>query len=896
MKNILINAIGDGWEAYGPQVEGLEVEVGKNGSIDDAFQALKASQTFARPLRLIFSLLALLTVSQELRAQDITSQIEANQNVTLSGNATITLPGGTTTYTATTGLSGQGTLTVQGTGTLALDQINSYSLPTVGETVTGSGFYGSAYYTYEGYTSSAFRGYYYTIANPDPPAVTIDAGTTLLLGNTTTNGNIQNTSSGSGVNLDNILDNGLLEVENSNSFSSSTLLGEVSGSGNIDIKNAVAYMYGPSTFTGALAIENNMTLALGTDHVAASLPDASVIFDNGTLILDTPINSGSTVTQNIYEKHYGNDININGNGGLMTLTGQYSYTDTGTDYSPRLTNVADNYTFINGNASGRGINIEGGILQLGNGTGTNFFLPGNPFNTYINLHSNGILAFDYSNSGPAYLNSTIAGGNITFGSFTTVNGNPNAAGVGTVIVHQGDLVVTQQQYYNGTTQIDSGATLQLGDGTNGDMTGTVAAGNLHETSGGDGDIMQAGQTVTVGTTQGANQGTNTSSGLSTNNLINNGTLIVENVNATEFTNLSGSGRVIQAGAGTTTLLANTTYTGATQVNGGTLAVGSGGSIASSSGVDLEHSPSPLVAGPQNGNTASVVTPGLAVFDISQAGNQIIKDLSGSSGTTVKLGGNMLTVGTSHSTTYGGVIADGGIGGGSGGGVTKVGSGTFTVSGANTYTGPTNVDAGTFLIQNGSVTSLVTIKDGGTLAGVGTVAGVNLNPGGILAPGATNPGTLIASSLVWNGGGVIDTQLGDISDLLVVNGALEKGTGTGFLFNITDHNLLPNTSYTVIDFSSESGFALNASDFGSNLSSLGTFAFNGNSLQFDTNNLNAVPEPDTSMLLVLGGVVLWRARRRGPIAHGSCPSTDRARGKSWVRGSWRRCGQWRAWRG
>jgi autotransporter-associated beta strand protein len=339
------------------------------------------------------------------------------------------------------------------------------------------------------------------------------------------------------------------------------------------------------------------------------------------------------------------------------------------------------------------------------------------------------------------------------------------------------------------------------------------------------------------------------------------------VNATEFTNLSGSGRVIQAGAGTTTLLANTTYTGATQVNGGTLAVGSGGSIASSSGVDLEHSPSPLVAGPQNGNTASVVTPGLAVFDISQAGNQIIKDLSGSSGTTVKLGGNMLTVGTSHSTTYGGVIADGGIGGGSGGGVTKVGSGTFTVSGANTYTGPTNVDAGTFLIQNGSVTSLVTIKDGGTLAGVGTVAGVNLNPGGILAP-----------------------------DLLVVNGALEKGTGTGFLFNITDHNLLPNTSYTVIDFSSESGFALNASDFGSNLSSLGTFAFNGNSLQFDTNNLNAVPEPDTSMLLVLGGVVLWRARRRGPIAHGSCPSTDRARGKSWVRGSWRRCGQWRAWRG
>ena len=53
-----------------------------------------------------------------------------------------------------------------------------------------------------------------------------------------------------------------------------------------------------------------------------------------------------------------------------------------------------------------------------------------------------------------------------------------------------------------------------------------------------------------------------------------------------------------------------------------------------------------------------------------APSQTIKDLAGVAGSTVALGGTALTVGTANSTTFGGVIADGGSSGGSGGSLVK----------------------------------------------------------------------------------------------------------------------------------------------------------------------------------------------------------------------------------
>src|SRR6266567_5039695 len=98
-----------------------------------------------------------------------------------------------------------------------------------------------------------------------------------------------------------------------------------------------------------------------------------------------------------------------------------------------------------------------------------------------------------------------------------------------------------------------------------------------------------------------------------------------------------------------------------------------------------------------------------------------------------LGDNNLTVGSNDlSTTFSGVIQDGGQNGGTGGSVTKIGSGTLVLSGANTYTGDTHINRGVLKID-GSINSNTFVHHTGTLAGTGTVHG-NITNGGTVSPG------------------------------------------------------------------------------------------------------------------------------------------------------------------
>src|SRR5581483_2486540 len=58
---------------------------------------------------------------------DITAAVRADRDVVLAGDATVTVPAGTTTYTGV--ISGEGTLTVRGTGTLVLTKDSTFTLP-----------------------------------------------------------------------------------------------------------------------------------------------------------------------------------------------------------------------------------------------------------------------------------------------------------------------------------------------------------------------------------------------------------------------------------------------------------------------------------------------------------------------------------------------------------------------------------------------------------------------------------------------------------------------------------------------------------------------------------------------------------------------------------------------
>ena len=121
-----------------------------------------------------------------------------------------------------------------------------------------------------------------------------------------------------------------------------------------------------------------------------------------------------------------------------------------------------------------------------------------------------------------------------------------------------------------------------------------------------------------------------------------------------------------------------------------------------------------------------------------------------------LPGKTLTVGSNNlSTEVSGVIV------GAGGSLVKTGSGTLTLSGTNTYTGTTTVNAGSLLVD-GSIasSSLTTVNSGAALHGSGTVGSTIVNAGGFLVPGPVGtPGSInVAGSLAFQSGALYVVQV------------------------------------------------------------------------------------------------------------------------------------------
>jgi autotransporter-associated beta strand protein len=153
----------------------------------------------------------------------------------------------------------------------------------------------------------------------------------------------------------------------------------------------------------------------------------------------------------------------------------------------------------------------------------------------------------------------------------------------------------------------------------------------------------------------------------------------------------------------------------------------------------------LFAGNSDGGTSRVELFGNGTLDISRhtAPGVTIGSIEGDG--DAFLGANTLTVGSNNlSTTFSGVIQDGGQNGGTGGSLTKISTGTLILSGANTFTGSTNVNRGVLQVD-GSISSNTFVNHGGTLAGSGIVNGnVTNNNAGRVSPGDA-PGVLAVGS-------------------------------------------------------------------------------------------------------------------------------------------------------
>lgn len=125
------------------------------------------------------------------------------------------------------------------------------------------------------------------------------------------------------------------------------------------------------------------------------------------------------------------------------------------------------------------------------------------------------------------------------------------------------------------------------------------------------------------------------------------------------------------------------------------------------------------------------------------------------------------------------------------------SGTLTLSGANTYTGPTLLEGGTLLVAGSLSNTVVTVSAGATLGGTGLILGpVTIQDGGTLALGPATGRLTISNNLSFAPGGVsvikvnLDTPINDSI------GGLATLTYGGTLV-VTNYGRAPLTNGTVL---------------------------------------------------------------------------------------------------
>jgi autotransporter-associated beta strand protein len=248
--------------------------------------------------------------------------------------------------------------------------------------------------------------------------------------------------------------------------------------------------------------------------------------------------------------------------------------------------------------------------------------------------------------------------------------------------------------------------------------------------------------------------------------------------------ISGAGAFYQNGSGVTTFAASNTYTGATTITAGTLALGTGGNIAA----------------------------GSAIVDNS-----------------------VLAFTRSDSAINGSAISGSGA-------VYQIGSGSTALTGSNTYTGSTFVNNGT-LFLNGRTNNMpaIGVAGGATLGGSGTAASalVTVANGGGLSAGYNGAGSLTLAGLTFSNSGSINVgNAGNYTSLAALNvsgnNGLTANGGAGAVTIDLTGNAPPilNVNLRILKYSGAiqgaglSGFSVNASGI-SNLPARGaTFTVTG----------------------------------------------------------------------